>query len=177
MSSTAAGTDRACPLPHDGGELHSDCAKRLQTHCDATQSRCKGDMQPLDPVRQPCQTHSPAQSTHRPPAASCSHETHTGVQHAVSNCLVAACTHTTHAPAAQLGAAQQRSDSTPSMCALVPCLPLPTHAILVLKGVMGSLSGATSAAMRASLIMKLVAHVSSSISSTDAPHSSASCEG
>jgi hypothetical protein len=40
---------------------------------------------------------------------------------------------------------------------------------------MGSLCGATSAAMRASLIMKFVAQVSSSIKSTEAPSSSASC--
>jgi hypothetical protein len=50
-----------------------------------------------------------------------------------------------------------------------------THDILLLKGVMGSLCGATSAAMRASRIMKLVAHVSSSIKSTVAPSSNASC--
>lgn len=63
----------------------------------------------------------------------------------------------------------------PNPCGLghAPC----THAILVEKGVMGSLSGATSAAMRASRIMKLVAQVSSSISSAAAPSSSASCGG
>jgi hypothetical protein len=50
-----------------------------------------------------------------------------------------------------------------------------THLICCTNGVMGSLSADTSAAMRTSRIIKLVAQVSSSISRQLAPTSSNSC--